>query len=89
VARRQGGLGRGWFHGPSRVILAVSGWLGLLFGIPIGFAVRNAWGVPILSALGLPVESYSGDVVLVCVLLAYGATIFASTYLPEQPEGVA
>jgi hypothetical protein len=76
-------------HGPSRALLAIGGWLGLALGIPIGLAVRNAWGVAILSALGLPFESYSGDVVLVCVLLAYGAAIFASTYLPAQPGGVA
>jgi hypothetical protein len=71
-------------HGASRTRLAVFAWAGLALGLVAGIAVRDAWGPQVVAALGLPPESFVGDIVSALTLSGYAIGAFVATYVPKK-----
>jgi len=76
-------------EGPAARTIALSALVGIGVGIFVGDAVRDAWGLQIVSAAGLPAESFLDDISTGVALASYTLGVLAATFVPRRRITVA
>jgi hypothetical protein len=73
---------------PSGSTIALTALAGIAIGLLVGTAVRDSWGLQIVSAAGLPAESFLDDIVTGVALLGYALATFGATFVPRKRVAV-